>query len=288
MLTDSHCHLDRLDLARFGGSIDGVLDTAAANGVTRLLSVATDLQSWPALARLTEPYPHIALSVGVHPSEDERRTPTVAELAAIGRESRVVAIGETGLDYYYGHERMARQQDWFRTHIAAARALGKPLIVHTRDAREDTLRILAEEGAAEVGGVLHCFTEDWDLAARALELNFYISFSGIVTFKNARQIQETARRLPADRLLIETDSPYLAPIPHRGKPNHPAWVRHVAECIAQLRNESLEQVAMATTANYLRLFNLSPPPPVCEKAPFSLAGEGRRGEVERSPRKETA
>lgn len=254
MLVDSHCHLDRLDFTRFGGSLAGVLDTAAAQGVTRLLSVATDLESWPALARLTEPYPFIALSVGVHPSEAAGRAPTVAELTALGRASRVVAIGETGLDYYYGRESVARQQDWFRMHIAAARALGKPLIVHTREAREDTLRILAEEGAAEVGGVLHCFTEDWEMAARALELNFYISFSGIVTFKNARPIQDAAQRLPADRLLVETDSPYLAPIPHRGKPNHPAWVRHVAEFVAQLRGESLEQIAAATTANYLRLF----------------------------------
>ena len=254
MLTDSHCHLDRLDLARFGGSLAGVLDAAAANGVTRLLSVATDLASWPTLARLTEPYPFIALSVGVHPSEEESRAPTVAELTALGRESRVVAIGETGLDYYYGRESVARQQNWFRTHIAAARELGKPLIVHTREAREDTLRILDEEGVAEVGGVLHCFTEDWEMAVRALELNFYISFSGIVTFKNARPIQDAAQRLPADRLLIETDAPYLAPIPHRGKPNHPAWVRHVAEFVAQLRGESLEQIAATTTANYLRLF----------------------------------
>lgn len=255
MLTDSHCHLDRLDLARFGGNLAGVLDAATANGVTRLLSVATDLESWPALTRLTEPYPFIALSVGVHPGEGAGRAPTVAELTALGRASRVVAIGETGLDYYYGRESVARQQDWFRMHIAAARTLGKPLIVHTREAREDTLRILAEEGAAEVGGVLHCFTEDWDMAARALELNFYISFSGIVTFKNARQIQAAAQRMPADRLLVETDSPYLAPIPHRGKPNHPAWVRHVAEFVAQLRGESLEQIAETTTANYLRLFN---------------------------------
>lgn len=259
MLVDSHCHLDRLDLARFGGSLDGVLDAATANGVTRLLSVATDLESWPALARLTEPYPSIALSVGVHPSEDEGQAPTVAELTALGRESRVVAIGETGLDYYYGRENRLRQQDWFRIHIATARDLGKPLIVHTRDAREDTLRILTEEGAAEVGGVLHCFTEDWEMAAQALELNFYISFSGIVTFKNARQIQDAAQRLPADRLLVETDAPYLAPIPHRGKPNHPAWVRHTAEFIAQLRGESLEQVSTTTTANYFRLFGPSPP-----------------------------
>jgi len=257
MLVDSHCHLDRLDLARFDGALAGVLDAAAAQGVMRLLSVATDLEHWPALARLTEPYPQIALSVGVHPSEEEGRAPTVAELTALGREPRVVALGETGLDYCYGAASAARQQEWFRIHIAAARALGKPLIVHTCDAREDTLRILAEEGAAEVGGVLHCFTEDWAMAEQALALNFHISFSGIVTFKNARPIQDAARRMPSDRLLVETDSPYLAPVPHRGKPNQPAWVRQVAEFVAQLRGETLEQVAATTTANYLRLFGLS-------------------------------
>lgn len=258
MLVDSHCHLDRLDLTQFGGSLKGALEAATASGVTHLLSVATDLESWPALAQLTEPYPSVALSIGVHPSEESGQAPTVAALTALGQSARVVAIGETGLDYYYGRENRTRQQDWFRIHIAAARNLGKPLIVHTRDARTDTLRILAEEGAAEVGGVLHCFTEDWAMAAQAVELNFYISFSGIVTFKNARPIQDAARRMPADRLLVETDSPYLAPIPHRGKPNHPAWVRHVAEFVAQLRGESLEQVAAMTTANYFRLFRHSP------------------------------
>ena len=256
MLVDSHCHLDRLDLERFGG-LAGVLETAEAHGVTRLLSVATDLESWPALARLTEPYPQISLSVGVHPSEDGGRAPTKAELTALGRESRVVAIGETGLDYYYGADSADRQRDWFRVHIAAARELGKPLIVHTRAARADTLRVLEEEGAAEVGGVLHCFTEDWAMAEQALALNFHVSFSGIVTFKNAKQIQEVARRLPAERLLVETDSPYLAPVPHRGKPNQPAWVRHVAEFVAGLRGEPLERVAATTTANYGRLFGVT-------------------------------
>lgn len=255
MLIDSHCHLDRLDLERFGG-LSGVLEAAKTQGVTRLLSVATDLESWPALARLTEAYPQIALSVGVHPSEDSGRAPTKAALTALGREPRVVAIGETGLDYHYGADSADRQQDWFRMHIAAAREIGKPLIVHTRAAQADTLRILEQESAAEVGGVLHCFTEDWAMAEQALALNFYISFSGIVTFKNARQIQDVARRLPAERLLVETDAPYLAPIPHRGKSNQPAWVRHVAEFVAGLRGESLEQVAATTTANYGRLFGI--------------------------------
>ncbi|PIE83334.1 MAG: TatD family deoxyribonuclease [Candidatus Contendobacter odensis] len=260
MLIDSHCHLDRLDLSAFEGQLSGVLAAAEANGVTRMLSVATDLESWPNLVRLTEGFPQVALSVGVHPGEDDSRPPTVAELVKLGGESRVVAVGETGLDYHYGRERMQIQQDWFRIHIAAARDLGKPLIVHTREARADTLRILQEEGACEVGGVLHCFTEDWAMAEHALELNFHISFSGIVTFKNARQIQEVAQRLPAERLLVETDSPYLAPVPYRGKSNQPAWVRHVAEYVAQLRGESLEQVAAITTANYDRLFGGSVKP----------------------------
>lgn len=273
MLVDSHCHLDRLDLTPFNGDLGGVLETATTLGVTRLLSVAVDLESWPALARLTEPYPQIALSVGVHPSENSGRAPTVAELVALGREPRVVAIGETGLDYHYGADGADRQRDWFRVHVAAARELGKPLIVHTRDARADTLRILAEEGAVEVGGVLHCFTEDWAMAERALELNFHISFSGIVTFRSARQIRDVAQRVPAERLLVETDSPYLAPVPYRGKSNQPAWVRYVAECVAELRGESLERVAAVTTANYLRLFGRSP------SAALPPGGEGNQREA---------
>ncbi|MBK7540481.1 MAG: TatD family hydrolase [Candidatus Competibacteraceae bacterium] len=257
MLVDSHCHLDRLDFTRFSNGLAGVLDAARVNGIARLLSVATDLESWPALAQMTEPYPQVALSVGVHPSEEGGRAPTATELVALGREPRVVAIGETGLDYYYGRDSAERQQAWFRAHVAAAREVGKPLIVHTRDARIDTLRILREEGARETGGVLHCFTEDWEMAEQALELGFHISFSGIVTFKNAKQIQDVARRMPAERLLVETDSPYLAPVPHRGKPNQPAWVRHVAEFVARLRGESLEQVAAATSANYSRLFGVA-------------------------------
>ena len=257
MLIDSHCHLDRLDLTRFPGGLADVLDVAATAGVRGKVSVAADLEHWAAPARKTGPLPPVGLSGRVHPSEDDGRAPTVAELVALGRVPRVVAIGETGLDYYYGRDSVDRQQSWFRIHIAAARQLGKPLIVHTRDARADTLRILREESAADVGGVLHCFTEDWDMAEQALELGFHISFSGIVTFKNAKQIQEVAQRLPAERMLVETDSPYLAPMPHRGKPNHPAWVRHVAEFVARLRGESLEQVANETTANYTRLFGIS-------------------------------
>ncbi len=255
MLTDSHCHLDRLDLSAFGGNLAGVLAAAAAQGVSRMLSVATDLQSWPALAQMTAPYPNIALSVGVHPNEAAPFAPTLETLLTLGATARVVAVGETGLDYYRGSsEQRQRQQHWLRLHIAAARQLRKPLIIHTREASADTLRILAEEGAAEVGGVVHCFTEDWAVAEQALALNFHISLSGIVTFKTARAIQEVAQRVPAERLLLETDAPYLAPVPQRGKANHPAWVRYTAEFVAKLRGSTWEELAALTTANYLRLF----------------------------------
>lgn len=270
MFVDSHCHLNFPQLL---ADLPGILDAMAQARVDRALCIGTTIEEFPAVHGLAMAHAHLWATVGVHPDNEGVHEPTLAELIELAQRDKVVAIGETGLDYYYGRDSVARQQDWFRVHVAAARELGKPLIVHTRDAREDTLRILREEGAAEVGGVLHCFTEDWDMAERALELGFHISFSGIVTFKNAKPIQEVARRLPAERLLVETDSPYLAPAPHRGKPNHPAWVRHVAEFVARLRGESLEQVAAVTTANYRRLFGISP------SAPFPPAGEGSEREA---------
>lgn len=254
MLVDSHCHLDQIDLTPFSGRLDGLLEAAAAAGVEHLLCVSLDLERWPAMVERVAPFDQVSVSVGVHPSEHAGRPPTVAELVAMAGHPRVVAIGETGLDYYYGKDSKARQQDYFRIHVRAARQAGKPLIVHTRDAREDTLALLREEGADAVGGVLHCFTEDWDMALRAMELNFYISFSGILTFRNASALRDVARRLPAERILVETDAPYLAPVPHRGKPNQPAWVRQVAQCLAELRGQSLAETAQATTANYYRLF----------------------------------
>ncbi|MFO1428843.1 MAG: TatD family hydrolase [Candidatus Competibacteraceae bacterium] len=255
MLVDSHCHLDRLNLKPFDGRLDAALAAARAVGVTRFLCVAVDLERWPAMVRRVEPWAEVAVSVGVHPSAAKRRPPSVPELVELARHPKVVAIGETGLDYYHGKDK-ERQADWFRIHIAAARETGKPLIIHTREAGEDTLRMLREEKAAEVGGIIHCFSEDWSVAERAMALNFAISFSGIVTFPSARSIQEVAGRIPADCMLVETDAPYLAPVPWRGQSNQPAWVRQVAEFIARLRGESLEQVAAATTTNYLRLFNL--------------------------------
>ena len=206
------------------------------------------------MMELLEGHSGITASVGVHPNEQDCHEPTVAELAMLAEHPQVVAIGETGLDYFRSEGDLEWQHKRFRTHIRAAKQTGKPLIIHTREAREDTLRILREEGADEVGGVLHCFTEDWETARQALDLNFYISFSGIVTFKNATQIQDTARKVPEDRYLVETDSPYLAPIPHRGKPNYPHHVRHVAQFVADLRGIPLASVAEQTTRNYWALF----------------------------------
>lgn len=254
MLVDSHCHLDRIDLTPFEHDLGKVVAAARANGVGQFLCVAIDLERWPAMRGLVDPFPEIAVSVGVHPSEAPRGAPALAAVLHHSADPRVVAIGETGLDYYYGADQREAQLTSFRTHVRAARDCGKPLIVHSRDAREDTLAVLREEGASEVGGVLHCFTEDWDMAERAMDLGFYISFSGIVTFRNAADLREVVARVPADRLLVETDSPYLAPVPHRGRSNHPAWVLHVAECVAGVRGETVEQVAEYTTTNYFRLF----------------------------------
>jgi TatD DNase family protein len=194
------------------------------------------------------------LSVGVHPNVTEGHEPTVDELMALADNQKVIAIGETGLDYFHSSGDLEWQKQRFRNHISVAKTLNKPLIIHTREAGHDSLDILAEQGADQVGGIIHCFTEDWAYAEKALDLNFYISFSGIVTFKNAAAIQEVAKKVPADRFLIETDSPYLAPIPFRGKPNYPLYVRHVAEKLAELRNTSLEQIAQQSTDNFYRLF----------------------------------
>lgn len=259
MLVDSHCHLDRLDLSHFSGSIDAVLAAAEAQDVGHFLCVSINLEDYPAMLKIAEAHEQVSASVGLHPNEQGGHDPAIEELVDRARHPGVIAIGETGLDYFRSEGDLDWQRDRFRRHIAAARHSGKPLIIHSRDAKEDTLNILEEEHASEVGGVMHCFTGDWEMAQRAMELNFYISFSGIVTFKNARELQEIATRIPADRYLVETDSPYLAPVPHRGKPNHPAFVRHVAEYIAELRGESYAQVAAATTENFRTLFKVAVP-----------------------------
>ncbi len=257
MLADSHCHLDRLDFSALGGDLDTAIATAHAAGVNYLLSISVELDSLPGLLAIAERYPQVYASVGVHPTEQVAHEPDIEQLAALAHHPKVVAIGETGLDYFHCKGDTEWQRERFRTHIRAARLTGKPLIVHSRDARGDTLRILAEEGAAEVGGVMHCFTDDWDTARRALDLNFHISFSGIVTFHNAKALREVAAKVPLERMLIETDAPYLAPMPHRGKTNQPAYVRHVAEQIATVRNLPVEVVAEATTSNFIKLFNIT-------------------------------
>lgn len=258
MLIDSHCHLDRVDLKPWDQDFDRFVDDTRAGGVDHMLCVSIDLESYPAMRSLVAHRPEISISVGVHPNDRDRREPSPEELAALADDPKNVAIGETGLDYFRSEAEEGETLDWqrdrFRRHIRAAHLCGKPLIIHTRAARADTLTILREEQAREVGGVMHCFTEDWDTASAALDLGFYISLSGIVTFRNADELREVARQVPNDRLLVETDSPYLAPIPHRGKPNVPGHVRHVAECLAELRGVSLEKLAGQTSENYQRLF----------------------------------
>lgn len=259
MLVDSHCHLDRIDLAPYGGDFAALLAATRAAGVGHSLCVSIDLGAYPRMLALVSPFPEVSVSVGVHPNERDAAEPDPDTLVELARHPKNVAIGETGLDYYHGKGDLAWQRERFRRHVAAARRARKPLIIHSRDARADTLSILREEGASEVGGVMHCFTEDWDTAARAMDLGFHISFSGIVTFRNAAELREVARRVPDDRLLIETDSPYLAPVPHRGKPNEPRHVVHVAALLAELRGTDVETVAAVTTANFARLFGVELP-----------------------------
>lgn len=223
--------------------------------VRHILCVSIDLESYPVMRRLVNGYDNVSVSVGVHPNEHVSEEPSVEKLAILAKDGKVVAVGETGLDYYRSSGSLDWQRERFRQHIRAAKLVGKPLIVHSREAQEDTIKLLREESADEVGGVFHCFTEDWETARRVLDLGFFISFSGIVTFRNAQPIQDVARKIPEDRFLIETDSPYLAPIPFRGKPNYPFYVRHVAQCIADLRGVSLERVADLSSDNFYRLFS---------------------------------
>ena len=251
MLVDSHCHLDSEEYA---GRIPHILEDMARNQVTHALCVCVNLADFPRVLALAEGHSQLFASVGVHPDQIADASPEVGELVERARHRKIVAIGETGLDYYRQNGDLGWQRARFRTHIRAARECGKPLIIHTRDAGEDTLSIMREEGAKNAGGVMHCFTESLEFARAAMELSFYISFSGIVTFKNALAIKEVAKSVPLERMLIETDSPYLAPVPQRGKTNQPGWVRHVAEEIARLRGISLEAVAEATTANFFKLF----------------------------------
>jgi len=256
MLVDSHCHLDRIDLEPFGGDLAAALKAAEENGVERFLCVAIDRGNIPDVIAIAERFANVYASVGVHPNEDDPQAVTCEELLRLADHPKVIAIGETGLDYFRSDEGQEWQQQRFRSHIEAAKQSGKPLIIHSRDARADTIRMMREEGAEAAGGIMHCFVEDWETARQALDMGFYISFSGIVTFRNAEELREVAKKVPADRLLVETDCPYLAPVPHRGKSNQPAWVRDVAVLLAEIRGVSLEELAGQTTTNFNRLFAL--------------------------------
>jgi TatD DNase family protein len=253
VFVDSHCHLDFPELA---ADADALLGAMIEARVTHALCVSVDLRDWPRVHALAREHANLYATAGVHPDYPDTEEPTVERLVALAAEPKVVAIGETGLDYFRQEGDLEWQRERFRTHVRAARAAGRPLVIHTRSAAEDTLRIMAEEDARDVGGVMHCFTETWDVAKAALDLGFHISFSGIVTFRNAADLKEVARRVPLDRLLIETDSPYLAPVPHRGKRNHPALVVHVAEEIARLRGLAVDDVGAVTSTNFFRLFRI--------------------------------
>ena len=258
MFIDSHCHLD---FPEYRERLPEVLANMAAAQVSHALCISVDLPDFPLVRQLAETHPHLYASVGVHPDYEDTPEPTVDFLVEAAKHPKVIAIGETGLDYYRMADRAYVDMEWqrtrFRTHIRAAIESGCPLIIHTRSASEDTIRILKEEGAERIGGVMHCFTESLEVARQAIDLGFYISFSGIVTFKSAKDLQETCRQVPLERMLIETDSPYLAPMPHRGKTNEPAWVSHVARYIADLKGVSIDVIAEHTTNNFFQCFQVN-------------------------------
>lgn len=250
-LIDSHCHLDFEGLSNRLPEVLGAMD---ANDVGGCMTIGVTLEEAPQVLAIAEANEQVFASVGVHPEYADHQEPDMETLCALAQHPKVLAIGETGLDYHWHKDKPEWQRERFRVHIRAAKQLKKPLVIHTREAAEDTLEILNEEGAAEVGGILHCFTESLAVAEEAMAMGFYISLSGIVSFKKAEQVHQVARSIPLDRLLIETDSPYLAPVPYRGKPNEPAYVRHVAEAIADLRQISYAEVADASSRNFLKLF----------------------------------
>ncbi|HYD80165.1 MAG TPA: TatD family hydrolase [Paucimonas sp.] len=258
MFIDSHCHIDFPELS---ARLPEIFGKMRENQVSHALCVSVDLPDFPRVLALAEQYPHVYASVGVHPDYPDTPEPSVDDLVRLSAHPKIVAIGETGLDYYRLEGDLEWQRERFRTHVRASRATGKPLIIHTRSASEDTIRIMREEGAGTdkggAGGVMHCFTESLEVAQAAMEMGFYISFSGIVTFKSAKELQAVALAVPLERMLIETDSPYLAPVPHRGKMNEPGFVRHVAEFIAAHKGVPLEEVARRTSANFFELFKIA-------------------------------
>jgi len=252
-IIDSHCHIDRLDLDAFGGSIESMLDHARNLSVDKFLCVCIDLEHFDDVHTLSKSYPNIYCSVGVHPTETNCKDPSIEELIEYAKSNRVIAIGETGLDYFHVRKDEADwQRDRFRRHIAASNQSGKPMIIHMRDSKEDTIEILSREKAEK--GVMHCFAEDLETAEAAIDLGFYISFSGILTFKSAQDLREVAKQIPTERILIETDSPYLTPVPYRGKPNSPAYTYYVAEKLAEIRNTTIGEIAKVTTQNFNQLF----------------------------------
>jgi TatD DNase family protein len=254
MLIDSHCHLDRLRLDKYDGQLSAAIASARERGVQGMLCVGISLDNREAVVEIAEKYPQVVASVGVHPLDIESGLASIEQLVAWAQHPKVVALGETGLDYYYSDATKATQQESFRLHLEAAARIKQPVIVHTRSAKEDTLRLIAEHGDVESAGVLHCFTEDWDMAKRAVDLNYLISISGIITFKNAEALRDVVNKLPLDCLLVETDSPYLAPVPYRGKSNEPGYVREVAEYVAGLKKISYEKLTEVTADNFFRLF----------------------------------
>ncbi len=256
MLIDSHCHLDRLNLSAYGGELALPLAEARDAGVEKILCVSTDMNRLDDMLALIDGHDEVYGTVGVHPMSDEIDTITEQQLVQSAAHERVVAIGETGLDYYYQPDSAEQQRHSFREHLQAASTTGKPIIVHTRDAKQDTLELIRESGDAAVGGVLHCFTEDWQMARQAIEMNYWISFSGIITFRNAQPLRDVVKQVPLERILVETDAPYLTPAPFRGKPNEPKYVRRVAECVAEIKGISYDEVAAVTGDNFMRLFKL--------------------------------
>ncbi|MCP4432198.1 MAG: TatD family hydrolase [Gammaproteobacteria bacterium] len=256
MYFDSHCHLDRIDLDEYDNNINNLLDTIQSNLVTRMVCVGVNLESFDTMYQKIDAHPQIFCSVGVHPGYEDVQEPTIEALVALSKKNKVVAIGETGLDYVNTTNDMQWQRDRFAIHINVAKETGLPLIIHSREAREDTLKIMHDRRIVDIGGVMHCFTEDWEMAKQAIDMSFYISISGIVTFNQAANVREIAKKIPLDRLLIETDSPWLSPAPFRGKQNHPGRVSLVAEKLAEIRKEDIETIAHATFDNANRLFNL--------------------------------
>jgi TatD DNase family protein len=254
MLIDSHCHIDMLDLTDSEHGVQSLIADGKKLGVGHFLCVSVRLDEFQKMYELIEPYPEISASVGLHPNEIVSSEPSVETLVALANHDKIVAIGETGLDYYRTEADSKWQRDRFVTHIETARQTKLPLIIHTRQARKDTIDVIHQENARDIGGVMHCFTEDWEMAKKALDHNFYISFSGIVTFKNATELQDVAKKVPLDRMLVETDAPFLAPVPFRGKPNRPEYVKYVAEFVANLRGISVAEIEENTTRNFVSLF----------------------------------